>query len=164
MRDLYEFAAELQQFVEQQNWKFCFIGGIAVQRWSEPRLTRDVDITLLTGFGNEEPYIDKLLSRFRGRISEARDFALQRRVLLLISSTGIGLDVALGAFPFEQSAVERATYFDFLPNARLRTCSAEDLIVFKTFAGRGTDWRDVEMTIVRQGDANLDWTYIESAS
>ena len=32
--------------------------------------------------------------------------------------------------------------------------------VFKTSAARSLDWRDVEMTIVRQGDANLDWAYI----
>jgi hypothetical protein len=34
------------------------------------------------------------------------------------------------------------------------------LIIFKTFAARPLDWRDVEMTIVRQGDEKLDWTYI----
>ena len=57
-------------------------------------------MTLLTGFGNEKEYVDKLLGRFRGRIPDARDFALHRRVLLLLSPTGIGLDVALGAFGF----------------------------------------------------------------
>ena len=46
MTELYEFAAEVQHFVEEQKWRFCFIGGIAVQRWSEPRLTKDVDMTL----------------------------------------------------------------------------------------------------------------------
>ncbi len=35
-----------------------------------------------------------------------------------------------------------------------------NLIVFKTFAARSQDWRDVEMTIVRQGDEALDWRYI----
>lgn len=160
MKELYELAADFQAFVEEQKWQFCFIGGIAVQRWSEARVTQDVDLTLLTGFGNEEHYVDILLGRFRGRVADARNFALHRRVLLLLSAAGIGIDVALGAFPFEQSAVERATYFKFLPKVRLRTCSAEDLIVFKAFAGRGNDWRDVEMTIVRQGESKLDWTYI----
>jgi hypothetical protein len=28
-------AVELQNFCEQQGWRFCFIGGIAVQRWAE---------------------------------------------------------------------------------------------------------------------------------
>jgi predicted nucleotidyltransferase len=41
----------------------------------------------------------------------------------------------------------------------LRTCSAEDLIVLKAFAGRGQDWADIERVIVRQS-GKLDWNYI----
>ncbi len=33
---------------------------------------------------------------------------------------------------------------------------------FKAFAGRSQDWRDIEMTIVRQSDGGLDWTYIRA--
>jgi hypothetical protein len=43
-------AAELQAVCESQSWRFCFIGGLALQRWGEPRETVDVDLTLLTGF------------------------------------------------------------------------------------------------------------------
>jgi len=46
-------AAELQDFYKQRGWKFCFIGGVAVQAWGNPRLTQDVDLTILTGFGEE---------------------------------------------------------------------------------------------------------------
>jgi len=47
-----------------------------------------------------------------------------------------------------------------LPGHFIRLCTPEDLIVHKVFASRNKDWRDVEMTIVRQGDENLDWTEI----
>ena len=43
-------AAGLQNFCEARDWRFCFIGGLAVQRWGEPRGTIDVDLTLLSGF------------------------------------------------------------------------------------------------------------------
>jgi hypothetical protein len=33
------------------------------------------------------------------------------------------------------------------------TCSAEDLVVFKAFAGRDQDWLDIEGIIARQGRA-----------
>lgn len=66
----------------------------------------------------------------------------------------------MGAFPFEDEAVRRGQEITLLPGCALRLCTAEDLIVFKTFAARSQDWRDVEMTIVRQGDAALDWGYI----
>ncbi len=160
MNTLFRLAAEVQDFCHLQNWRFCFIGGIAVLRWSEPRLTDDVDLTLLTGFGREEEFIDPLLERFDGRIEGARDFALQKRVLLLTSKDGIAIDIALAAFPFEQSAVKRASEYEFIPGVRLLTCSAEDLIVFKTFADRDLDWHDVKMTIARQGDSALEWPYI----
>jgi hypothetical protein len=42
-------AREVQVLCEQRGWRFCFIGGVAVQRWGEPRLTQDVDLTLVTG-------------------------------------------------------------------------------------------------------------------
>jgi hypothetical protein len=42
-------AGEVQSFCQSQGRKFCFIGGVALQRWGEPRLTQDVDLTLLIG-------------------------------------------------------------------------------------------------------------------
>jgi len=30
---LFRLAAEVQDFCRLQNWRFCFIGGIAVLRW-----------------------------------------------------------------------------------------------------------------------------------
>ncbi|MCA1962478.1 MAG: hypothetical protein LDL31_00875 [Prosthecobacter sp.] len=160
MKDLIEQAAELQGLLEQQGWHFCFIGGIAIQRWSEPRLTKDMDITLLTGFGNEEPFIDFLLQRFESRIRDARSFALQNRILLLKTKEGTGIDVALGCLPFEEEAVRRSKLLEYVPGISLRTCSAEDLLVMKAFASRPIDWNDVRGILVRQGTKKLDWPYI----
>ncbi len=50
MNEVIRAAAELQAVCESQSWRFCFIGGLALQRWGEPRETVDVDLTLLTGF------------------------------------------------------------------------------------------------------------------
>ena len=57
--------------------------------------------------------------------------------------------------------MERASEFDFLPDCRLRTCSAEDLIVMKAFADRDRDWLDVETILIRQG-LRLNWKQIMS--
>jgi hypothetical protein len=54
MIELFRLAAELQDLCHRQRWQFCFIGGIAVQRWGSPRVTQDVDMTLLTGFGADQ--------------------------------------------------------------------------------------------------------------
>lgn len=159
MNGVISAAAEVQAFCERQSWRFCFIGGLAVQRWGEPRETVDVDVTLLTGFGGEERFIQTLLEEFEARIAEAEKFAMDRRVLLLRSKQGVGLDIALGALPFETLMIERSSMFEFPPHIELRTCSAEDLIVLKAFAGRGQDWVDVERIIARQ-TGKLDWDYI----
>lgn len=158
--DLLETAREIQDFCDNQRWLSCFIGGIAVQRWSEARVTRDIDITLLTGFGNEASFIETLLAHYAPRLSDSMQFALRSRVLLLKSPGGIGIDVSLGALQFEHLAVERATLFEFAPGLELRTCSAEDLMVMKLFALRAIDIRDAEGIAVRH-DKTLDWSYIE---
>ncbi len=153
MNPLFAAALELQRFFEARHWRFCFIGGLAVQRWGEPRLTLDVDCTLLTGFGDEARYVDELLAAFAGRVDQPRDFALAHRVLLLYASSHVPLDIALGAMPFEERCITRASSFDIGNEEALLTCSAEDLIVFKAFAGRDRDWLDIETIILRQRDA-----------
>ena len=159
MNEVIQAAAELQAVCQSQGWQFCFIGGLALQRWGEPRETTDADLTLLAGFGNEEPFVQILLQHFEGRIPDAVVFARERRVVLLRSSKGVGLDVALAGLPFEELMVQRSSFFDYPSKTALRTCSAEDLVVLKAFAGRGQDWVDVEHIIVRQ-TGKLDWNYI----
>lgn len=87
--------------MQARSWRFCFIGGLAVQRWGEPRLTLDIDCTVITGFGEEARYVGELLAAFEGRIAEAREFALTNRVLLLHGPSNVPADIALGAMPFE---------------------------------------------------------------
>jgi hypothetical protein len=61
-------AHEVHRACKDQGWRFCIIAGVAVQRWGEPRLTQDVNLTLLTGFGEEEKFVLKLLSILNPRV------------------------------------------------------------------------------------------------
>jgi hypothetical protein len=160
MIDLFETACQLQDFCDRQGWRSCFIGGIAVQRWGEPRVTRDVDLTLLTGFGSEDAFIDVLLGAYGARVENAREIARRHRVLLLNTPGAVGIDVSLGGLPFEESLVGRATTFSFGPGLDVRTCSAEDLLVLKLFAARPMDIRDAEGVVIRHKH-QLDWSYID---
>jgi Nucleotidyl transferase AbiEii toxin, Type IV TA system len=152
-------AAEVEEFCQRQGWRFCLIGGIAVQRWGMPRFTQDVDLTLLTGFGGEEKFINALLGQFAGRLRDARQFALDHRVLLARTADGIDLDFALGAFPFEEASIARATPWKVNDATSLTTCSAEDLVIHKVFASRDRDWGDVESVLARQ-HSRLDLAHI----
>ena len=113
-------------------------------------MTRDVDVSFLSGWGGEEPVIDVVLDRFEPRRRDAREFALRHRVVLVKASNDVPVDVALGAMPFEERAAGRASDFAVGDGEVLRTCSAEDLVVFKVFAGRPQDWGDVEGVVIRQ--------------
>jgi hypothetical protein len=149
-------AGQVQRLCQQHGWRFCFIGGVAAQRWGEPRLTQDVDLTVLTGFGTEEKFVDALLEELRPRRTDARAFALSRRVLLAQTVDGVSVDIALGAMPFEERTVTRASEWHVDAALVLTTCSAEDLVVHKAFAGRDLDWGDVERVLTRQhGKLNL---------
>jgi hypothetical protein len=149
-------AAEVEGFCRSRGWKFCFIGGIAVQRWGMPRFTQDVDLTLMTRLGHERTFIDPMLEAFSGRLANARQFAMEHRVLLLRTDSGIDIDAALGAFPFEEACIERATVWSLTDQIALTTCSAEDLIIHKAFAARDRDWSDIETILARQhGKLNM---------
>lgn len=161
MNEVIRAAAELQAVCVAEEWRFCFIGGLAVQRWGEPRETVDVDLTLLTGFHDEARFVSTLVERFEPRIDHAAEFARVNRVLLLRAPSGVGLDIAFGGLPFEETAVNRSSVFTFPPDVPLRTCSAEDLIVLKAFADRAKDWVDVEGIIIRQS-GRIDWPYVRA--
>lgn len=161
MLEVFKAACAVQDLCRAEGWRFCFIGGLALQRWGEPRETIDVDLTLLAGFGDEERFIRGILGRFEPRVPDPVAFALANRVVLARATSGVGIDVALGCLPFEESAVERATPFEFAPGTVLITASAEDLLVMKAFAARTKDWADVEGILIRQA-GHLDWRYVEA--
>ena len=158
---LFQAGRELQEFIEARGWRFCFIGGLAVLRWGEARLTLDIDLRLLTEPGREEEYIDALLQTFTSRFSNAKDFAVDHEILLLQASNGVAVDIYLTALPFEREIIARATSFCYSPDCSLLTCSAEDLILLKAFTPRKGDRADCEGIMMRRGQ-NLDLKYILS--
>ncbi len=152
MNPLFAAATEIQTAMHRAGWRTAVIGGLAVQRWGEPRQTRDVDLTVLAGFGHEALYVDWLFARYARRRDDAREFALERRVVLVQTADGIPIDISLAALPFEERLIARASSFSFEPSVSVVTCSAEDLVVLKAFADRPQDWLDIEGIVVRQGN------------
>lgn len=152
----------MQEFCVSQNYRFCFIGGVAVQRWGEPRLTVDADITLITGLENEPAIVSSLTSKFRPRRPDAVEFALQTRILLLLASNGVPIDIALGGLPFEERTIKRASPWKISADHSLIACCAEDLVVHKAFANREVDWLDLRGILNRQGKRlNVDLIFQE---
>ena len=120
-----------------------------------------IGVTLVLEVGDEEKFVDAVLRRFTGRLRDARQFALDRRVILARTASGIDLDIALGALPFEENCVARATPWHVGEGIILTTCSAEDLVIHKVFASRDRDWSDVDTVLARQ-HGRLDLAHIRA--
>jgi hypothetical protein len=49
MVDVLAAAADVQRLCQRHGYDFCFIGGVAVQRWGKPRFTVDGSCPNLPG-------------------------------------------------------------------------------------------------------------------
>lgn len=154
---IFEAALEAQNVCLAIKLPHCVIGGLAVQRWGEPRFTADADFSVLVQQGAESDAIQGLLKQLSARIEDAEEFAVRTRVVLLKSGDDIGIDVVLAGLPYEARVIERSSLWAMDEAHNLRTCSAEDLVIMKVFAARDKDWADVTSILERQGGSlNLD--------
>ncbi len=147
-------AWEVHQYFQSLGLPYAVIGGMAVQWWGEPRMTKDVDLTVVAPLDQPSSvFIQRVLDRFPARIDNALEFAQRSRVILLTASNGCPVDISLGLPGYEDEVMGRVVEFELEPGQAIRVCSAEDLIIHKAIAGRPQDVRDVEGIVYRQRDA-----------
>ncbi len=160
LKQLANAAFRLQGRLKSEGLPFCYIGGLAVQRWGEPRFTDDVDATVFVDFGGERKSIARLLQWLRPRIDDAVEFAMHHRVLLVEDEQGVPVDISLAALPFESEVIGRSTLEILHPKVKpLRLCGATDLVILKAFAGRPRDWEDVRGVLIRS-EKLIEWDLI----
>ena len=129
-------AAEALAVLQQLGHPACLIGGLALQRWGEPRMTQDADLTVRAPLGTEEAIVDALL--------------------LLRASNSVSLDISLAALPFEEEVFQRASRWRQVGPTWLTTCSAEDLVIYNLVAARPQDLVDILGIVRRQKDLDLE--------
>ena len=150
MNKLFDAAQELHQFFVQNKYSYVIIGGIAVQFWGEPRLTQNIDITVLSLPDKEKELINLLIKNFSPRIPNPLDFALKNRIILLTMNNGIPADIALGIYGYEEEVIKRSIAIKLESGKEVIVCSPEDLIIHKASAGRPRDVQDIEGIVFRQ--------------
>jgi hypothetical protein len=125
--------------------KGAVIGGIAASLHGQPRVTRDVDLVVLTGDDDWERLLAVGVEfGIHPRRADALAFARTTRVLLLRHRpSNVDLDVSLGAIPFEHALVARAT-LKRIGGVSFRVATAEDVVVMKSLALRPRDIADIE--------------------
>jgi hypothetical protein len=139
---------------------YMIVGGQAVLLYGEPRLTRDIDITL--GMTLEKLDVVVGLTKGIGLEPLVDPDTFTRKTMVLPCqdpTTDIRVDFIFSFSPYEQQALERVRTVE-MGNALLRFASPEDLIIHKIVAGRPRDFEDVKSVLIKNPE--LDIKYIRS--
>ena len=156
-----EILAALGRVLQKRSIPYMVIGGQAVLLYGEPRVTRDIDITL----GVDAGHLDELLElakelSLRTLPDEVRKFVLQTMVLpCLHEDTGIRIDFIFSFTPYENQAIQRANRIQ-IQGTEVCFASPEDVIIHKVFAGRPRDMEDARSILLRND--NVDIPYIQA--
>jgi predicted nucleotidyltransferase len=137
---------------------YMIIGGQAVLHYGEPRLTKDIDITL--GLGVEKLSVMEDAVKTLGLVIEATDVeSFVRRHMVLPTADrkkGIRVDFIFSITPFEREAIARAREVDF-DGVPVRFASLEDLVLHKMLAGRPRDIEDVKSVLLKNPGYDRDY-------
>lgn len=136
------------------------IGGQAVLLYGEPRLTKDIDITLGTGI----EALPKIL-RLSGNlgldplVKNIEDFVKETMVLPVIDKkSGIRVDFMFSFSPYERQAIERSRSIK-IGRTEVKFASLEDVVIHKIVAERARDLEDAGAILLKNPD--FDAGYIE---
>ena len=136
------------------------IGGQAVLLYGEPRLTRDIDITLGVGV-RELNKLKETISSLGLKILVERDEEFVERNMVLPTldeKSGIRVDFIFSFSPYERQAIERAKDIK-LGRSLVRFASLEDVVIHKVIAGRARDLEDIKSILLK--NQKYDSDYIE---
>jgi len=145
--------------LEKRQIPYMVIGGQAVLIYGEPRLTRDIDVTLGAGPDRLADLLALAHScSWRVLVEEPEEFVQRTMVLPLEDSqSSIRIDLIFSFSPYERQALERVHRLG-IGKATVRFAAPEDVIVHKIIAGRPRDLEDVRSILAKR--ANLDRAYI----
>lgn len=153
-----ELLERLAQELTKAHVPYMIIGGQAVLLYGDPRLTRDIDVTLGVDVDQQAQIVDVVKNMGLTPLVTPETFTTQTMVLPCHEpSSGIRVDFIFSFTPYERQAIDRAVSVA-IRNAQVRFASAEDLIIHKMLAGRPRDDEDITGILLKQ--RRLDLAYI----
>ena len=156
-----ELLIRLAEGLDNRGLPYMIIGGQAVLLYGEPRLTRDIDITLGLDIDRFDEIIS--LSQELGLNPLPQDplkFARETMVLPTQEKTsGIRVDFIFSFTPYESQAIRRARQI-FLHHQAVCFASPEDVVIHKIVAGRPRDLEDIRAILIK--NPQIDTEYIRN--
>lgn len=129
---------------------YMIIGGQAVLLHGEPRLTRDIDVTV----GTDASELARILSvtdaaGLLPSVERVEEFVRRTNVLPLMDGpTAIRVDLIFSFTPYEMEAIRRSISVPF-NETPVHFAAVEDLIIHKLVAGRPRDLEDIRGVLAR---------------
>ena len=137
---------------------YMVIGGQAVLLYGEPRLTKDIDITIGADLDRLPDVLRLIQSVDLRPLVDPDTFTKQTMVLpCAIPGGEIRVDLIFSFSPYEQQAMTRVKSVK-IGMTEVRFASVEDLIIHKMVAGRPRDLEDVKSVLLK--NATVDLPYI----
>lgn len=128
---------------------YMIIGGQAVLLHGEPRLTRDIDVTLAADVDRLSDVLEAARRAGVEPLVDPQDFTRQTMVLPCSDAgSGIRVDFIFSNSAYEREAIGRAVRVR-IGRSDVRFATAEDLVIHKIFAGRPRDLEDVRSVLVK---------------
>lgn len=136
---------------------YMIIGGQAVLLYGEPRLTKDVDVTLGADL-DRLPEMLLLVEQMRfDLLADPEPFTRQTMVLPCQDrDTGIRVDFIFSFSAFEQEALRRVNRI-VMGSTEVCFATVEDLMIHKMVAGRPRDLEDVKSVLNRNPDVDVPY-------
>ncbi len=146
------------QVLNTKTIPYMIIGGQAVILYGEPRLTRDIDITLGAGIESLPEFLDILKNLALKPLPEnLEQFVKQTMVLPAIDdNTKIRVDFIFSFTEYEQQAIGRARKV-LMDNVEINFASPEDVIIHKCFAHRPRDLEDIRGILLKKPELDVEY-------
>jgi hypothetical protein len=135
------------------------IGGQAVLHYGEPRLTKDIDMTL----GADVDALPTVLACIRGiglsvLVDDIQAFAREKGVLpCQDAASGLRVDLIFSSIPYERQAIARAVKKD-IGGTAISIATLEDTVIHKLVANRPRDIEDVTSMLLK--NPGIDRRYV----
>jgi predicted nucleotidyltransferase len=154
-----ELLKKIAKSLSREGIEYMIIGGQAVLIYGEPRLTKDIDITLGINVDELEkiPEIVRKL-KLKLLVSDPEKFVKETFVLpVLDKKTGFRVDFIFSFSEYKRTAIKRVNKIK-IDKVEVNFASVEDVIIHKIVAGRERDLEDVRKIILKNKE--IDFEYI----
>ena len=138
---------------------YMIIGGQAVLLYGEPRLTKDIDITIGLDI-DELPLVKKIANQIGLTLLVHNEEKFVQETMVLPTThepSGFRVDLIFSFSRYEQEALKRVNKIRIV-SIEVCYASLEDVLIHKTIAGRPRDLEDMKAVLLKNPD--FDHQYV----